>query len=157
MIKLLIYSIALISTSVFANNADIKLNANIENGCLLSVSNDKVNFNSADYPVRKDTLGGKFKTVDLNIICSKSTRFKVDIKDIDSTSTNQYFNLRNNDDSSKIQYTVSSFGSLIYGKYIIETSSGKLRTFPLDISITVSPYNPANGNYYGGFELILTY
>lgn len=56
-------TLAIFSTIAQANQSDIDLKANIEAGCKFTLSDDKVNFNSADYQVRNDILQESIKTL----------------------------------------------------------------------------------------------
>jgi hypothetical protein len=152
-----IATLALFSTLAQANQSNIDVKANIEAGCKFTLSDDKVNFNSADYPVRNDALSGKFKNIDLRINCSKNIKYSFISKDLNSETKTQYYLLTNNlEDGSKFNYSITTSGSPLFtGR--TATSAGKEVAYELRVSIAPSPYNPSTGDYSGSFELVFTY
>lgn len=149
--------LALLTTSAQANQSNINVNANIEAGCKFTLSDDKVNFNSADYPVKNDILAEKYKNIDLKINCSKSVRYSFTSKDLNSDTKTQYYLMTNNiEDGSKFNYSITTGGNPLFtGR--TGTSVGKEVAYELRVSIAPSPYNPSSGDYTGGFELVFTY
>lgn len=151
--------LALLTTSAQANQSNLDVLANIEAGCAFSLSDDRVNFNSADYTPTSDPFGGKYKEITLSINCSKNTWYKVTASDIDKNNNSFTFNLNNIDlsNNSKLNYQVTRNGNLLAKLPINQMSAGKVVNVPLQISVDRSPYNPSAGDYTGGFELVFTY
>lgn len=151
--------LALLTTSAQANQSNLDVKANIESGCSFNVSSDRVNFNTEDYTITADTLGGKGKDLKLNVNCSNGISYSIKAKDIDNNNNTTYFNLNHNDETntSKFNYTVTSNGNNVFSSPIRQTSAGLYKTFPLRVSIARSSYNPSAGDYTGGFELVFTY
>lgn len=152
-----ITTLAIFSTIAQANQSDIDLKANIEAGCKFTLSDDRVNFNSADYQVRNDILAGKYKNIDLKINCSKGVRYSFTSKDLNSESKTQYYLMTNNiEDGSKFNYSITTGGNPLFtGR--TGTSGGKEVAYELRVTIAPSPYNPSAGDYSGSFELVFTY